>query len=494
MYEVFGIRVQVASPDDWVLALDGITLANLKKIKKNATKADMEELVAYKRKNTESKNIEVEVDNSEEKIQINYEFEPLPVFDFKFKKIDWELNEENIETHRETIDSFGVIYVRAQTEDGDFKTKVISNCDIADGLYDAIDKIENLKNEEDWDEIDIYYTTVCEAYGSDKTYNHGDDFGYVLASFLGDDDSYYDYSIDGPVICRAIMDNAPEIWLTNDWGDHDTPIEINVDTLIEYKEDPKSVAKKIEWTKPKMQCLNTKNDLLFEVTASFVNDIKSPNGLIQVTLNDKLGFINEKGEEIIPCKYDIARDFASNGLAAVRVDGKFGYINEKGEEIIPCKYDIAKDFASNGLAAVNVDGNNGYINEKGEEIIPCKYDIAKDFASNGLAAVKVDRKYGYINEKGEEIIPCKYNRAGYFASNGLAAVEVDGKYGYINEKGEEIIPCKYDLAMDFDSNDLAKIQLDNKYGCVNEKGEEIIPCIYNDLTIIYSKGLIFVKK
>ena len=50
MLEVFGIKVQVASPDDWVLALDGITLGNLKNIKNNATKADMEELVAYKRK------------------------------------------------------------------------------------------------------------------------------------------------------------------------------------------------------------------------------------------------------------------------------------------------------------------------------------------------------------------------------------------------------------------------------------------------------------
>jgi hypothetical protein len=49
MKEVFGIRIQVASPDDWILALDGITLANLRNIKRNATKADMEELVAYKR-------------------------------------------------------------------------------------------------------------------------------------------------------------------------------------------------------------------------------------------------------------------------------------------------------------------------------------------------------------------------------------------------------------------------------------------------------------
>jgi hypothetical protein len=59
MLEVFGIKVQVASPDDWVLALDGITLANLKNIKKNATKADMEELVAYKRK---SKTVSLEDD------------------------------------------------------------------------------------------------------------------------------------------------------------------------------------------------------------------------------------------------------------------------------------------------------------------------------------------------------------------------------------------------------------------------------------------------
>ena len=65
MLEVFGIKVQVASPDDWVLALNGITLANLKHIKKNATKADMEELVAYKRTSTEAKTRDVVAENSE---------------------------------------------------------------------------------------------------------------------------------------------------------------------------------------------------------------------------------------------------------------------------------------------------------------------------------------------------------------------------------------------------------------------------------------------
>lgn len=42
----FGIKVQVASADDWVLALDEMTLAKLPEIPKNATKAQMEELKA----------------------------------------------------------------------------------------------------------------------------------------------------------------------------------------------------------------------------------------------------------------------------------------------------------------------------------------------------------------------------------------------------------------------------------------------------------------
>ena len=50
LMEVFGIKVQVASCDDWVLVLDGISLANVKNVPKQATKAMMEDLIAYKRK------------------------------------------------------------------------------------------------------------------------------------------------------------------------------------------------------------------------------------------------------------------------------------------------------------------------------------------------------------------------------------------------------------------------------------------------------------
>lgn len=40
----FGIKVKVASADDWVLALDEMTLSKLPEIPKNATKTQMEVL------------------------------------------------------------------------------------------------------------------------------------------------------------------------------------------------------------------------------------------------------------------------------------------------------------------------------------------------------------------------------------------------------------------------------------------------------------------
>ena len=53
MWDVFGIKVQVATKDDWVLVLDGITLNTIKDIPKNATRAIMEQFLAYQRSKDE---------------------------------------------------------------------------------------------------------------------------------------------------------------------------------------------------------------------------------------------------------------------------------------------------------------------------------------------------------------------------------------------------------------------------------------------------------
>ena len=165
---------------------------------------------------------------------MNKEFADYPFFDFQFKKVDWGLNEENIEAHREEIDRYGVIYVRAYTEDDDFATSVIADCDVADGLYDAMDIANEYIEEECFSTIEVYYSIVCESYGIDrKSYELGSEFGYVFSSMLGCESNWFSYDIGKPVICRARGDDWEQIWITDEWGNYCEDVDVDIDALIE---------------------------------------------------------------------------------------------------------------------------------------------------------------------------------------------------------------------------------------------------------------------
>ena len=71
------------------------------------------------------------------------------------------------------------------------------------------------------------------------------------------------------------------------------------------------------------------------------------DGLVTVKLNDKYGFIDKTGSEVIPAKYDDAWRFV-NGLAEVELDGKHGFIDKTGNEVVPVKYDEV-GFYDNGF-------------------------------------------------------------------------------------------------------------------------------------------------
>lgn len=238
-----------------------------------------------------------------------------------------------------------------------------------------------------------------------------------------------------------------------------------------------------------------KYDDIVELTPEFIETVRKydelegfSEGFAAVKQNEKWGYVNSKGELVIPCKYDEAEPF-HEGFAAVRTNGKYGFINTKDEEIVPCKYDVVKSF-SEGYAAVRMDGKEGFVNTKGEEIIPRKYDAVKSF-SEGYAAILKGGKEGFINTKGEEVIPCNYDGVKPF-SEGYAAVRTNGRYGFINTEGEEVIPCKYNNVESY-SEGLAVFEKEDKLGFINFKGEEVFPCIYDEV-YAYSEGFAAVKK
>ena len=152
----------------------------------------------------------------------------------------------------------------------------------------------------------------------------------------------------------------------------------------------------------------------------------------RVSLNDRYNLLNKKSNTLLYRRwYDKIYVF-EEGLAVVELNEKFGFIDTTGKEVIPRKYDFADDF-SDGIARVELNEKFGFIDKTDREVIPLKYDCAYNF-SDGLASVLINDKWGFIDKTGREAIPCNYDYVWDF-QGGLARVKLNGKWGFIDKHG-----------------------------------------------------------
>jgi len=165
--------------------------------------------------------------------------------------------------------------------------------------------------------------------------------------------------------------------------------------------------------------------------------------------NDKMGFIDATGKEIIPCKY-IGSSYFSEGLACVcdynSVKGEYGFIDKKGKEIIPLKF-IQSGTSSfhNGLARAQIYGKTVLIDKKGKIVFKTsKGNIQGNNYGLILVFTKPIRKaWGWLNFKNEFVIKPIYDHAKNFNEDGYAIVEKNGLKGLIDTTGKVIIDFKY---------------------------------------------------
>jgi len=211
---------------------------------------------------------------------------------------------------------------------------------------------------------------------------------------------------------------------------------------------------------------------------------------------ERSGFIDFTGREIVPIEFWRNMSQISEGLAPVSIDDpdwhyiseRFGFVDIRtGEVVITPEYGWVQDFAE-GLAAVVVgplywgyDYRWGFINPRGEMVIPAIYEGVMSF-SEGMAAVMIGRDesyqfWGFIDRAGTEVIPPIYYEVMPF-SEGLAAVRMgnwpDIRWGFIDPTGLEVIPLIYEDVMPF-SDGLAAVLVDGKWGFIDQTGQEVIP-------------------
>lgn len=203
--------------------------------------------------------------------------------------------------------------------------------------------------------------------------------------------------------------------------------------------------------------------------------IESKN-LSLIKINQKYGYKNSKDEIIVKPIYDKVQ-ITPEGLIVVIKNNKLGLIDRNGKILFEPKYktDLMeyRFHFSDGLAAViketNGQNNCVYIDKNGKEVLDPltkgystvqdgDYGSCSDF-SEGLAAVNFGKNgeyYGYINKQGELVIILEEVMGdagdcfpiGQF-SEGLANVPINNKYGYINKRGEFVIKPQFAFAEPF---------------------------------------------
>ena len=129
---------------------------------------------------------------------------------------------------------------------------------------------------------------------------------------------------------------------------------------------------------------------------------------------NRMCLCNLRGEPITKY-YDFNKGYVVNKGWNWSNGGVFGFVNDDGEESIPCIFQNARNFTE-GLAAVNKGGSFlredgdayftggkwGYINRSGDEVIPFQYDDAGSFYG-GAALVRIGKYFFYIDKYGNEL-------------------------------------------------------------------------------------------
>lgn len=201
------------------------------------------------------------------------------------------------------------------------------------------------------------------------------------------------------------------------------------------------------------------------------------------------GIINEKGEDILPCKFDSIGEY-EDGKAKVTLDYHTGYIDESGHE----KYELTKKddiiiYRSPLLDKLGVMDKNENI------LIPPIYDSIGDFI-DGLAIVKIGKnswteRCGVIDMFGNLITEnVDYNNVKLFYKGAYATYK-DGKYT-IKKVSDTTFALDFNGIGNFDENYIV-VRKDNHWGIVDYYGNVIIPIQFGEV-VEFTKKNVLVKR
>jgi hypothetical protein len=192
----------------------------------------------------------------------------------------------------------------------------------------------------------------------------------------------------------------------------------------------------------------------------------------------KWGYINDKGNLVLPPQYESAGDFQENGLAIVQLNNRTGIIDNNGYFIVKPKYETISPFSEGRATAIDGEGFT-VLDESGKEITSKAYSFIGDYKEGRAVAANTTENgkyvYGYLNRRGNEVIPLSYETASDF-QDGKALVKLkEGSYALIDLTGKVLNSYSYPFVGDYGEGMLAfRRSNDGKWGYMDESGTVLI--------------------
>ena len=231
-------------------------------------------------------------------------------------------------------------------------------------------------------------------------------------------------------------------------------------------------------------------------------------GLAQVAKGSWFGYIDARGNVVVPCEYAAVSDFRGKlcMVASKSYDNYlFGLVDSDGNIVSEPQWrtlGTSKNYAwdktynnvsiyapvfSDGKIKVqDEDGLWGFIDESGELVGEVRWTEIQDFSEN-LAVVCENGQYGFIDRDGKVVIEPQYLAARSF-HEGLAAVQTSDGWQYIDPENRVVIPPLYREAEDFHGG-RADVFLPGTGWQIIDKTGGLVYFITNDIKAAYRDGV-----
>lgn len=220
----------------------------------------------------------------------------------------------------------------------------------------------------------------------------------------------------------------------------------------------------------------------------------------KISFENLWGIVDSSGKELTPFKYN-GIDFRwcsacnKRGFAKVTVGSYMGFVNSRGQEVIPPdKYTSVNAIYNNNNLYFEVlhEGGTGIFDTTGKAISDFKYATIFYFDEYDVALCRYrNGEYGVINRDYVEVFPAgKYKSVSL--KEGKICVMENNKYGFLNTDGQIAVPLIYESAKDFNSG-MAIVKKNGKWGIIDREGAIVIPVIYDEVERRAEQGIIRVR-